>query len=101
MHDARKKAKRTRYAAETAIPALGDPAAALVKSMKSLQSLLGDHQDSVMTREALRELAGQAHGAGESSFTYGVLYGREEQRAAAAEAALPGEWEPIESMGGV
>ncbi|MEU4087043.1 CYTH and CHAD domain-containing protein [Streptomyces aureus] len=95
MHEARKKAKRTRYAAEAAAPALGAPAAGLVKSMKSLQSLLGDHQDSVMTREALRELSALAHAAGENTFTYGVLYGREEQRAAAAEAALPRAWEAI------
>ncbi|WP_328669095.1 CYTH and CHAD domain-containing protein [Streptomyces sp. NBC_00328] len=101
MHDARKKAKRTRYAAEAAAPALGGPAAGLVKSMKSLQSLLGDHQDSVMTREALRELAALAHAAGESSFTYGVLYGREEQRAVEAEAALPGTWEKIEAQAAV
>ncbi|MGC9538020.1 CHAD domain-containing protein [Streptomyces sp. UG1] len=92
LHEARKKAKRTRYAAESAVPALGDRAGKLVKSMKSLQNLLGDHQDSVMTREALRELARQAHAAGESSFTYGLLYGREEQRAAADEAALPQAW---------
>ncbi|MGW1068054.1 CYTH and CHAD domain-containing protein [Streptomyces aureus] len=95
MHEARKKAKRTRYAAEAAAPALGGPAAGLVKSMKSLQSLLGDHQDSVMTREALRELSALAHAAGENTFTYGVLYGREEQRAAAAEAELPQAWEAI------
>ncbi|MER5397665.1 CYTH and CHAD domain-containing protein [Streptomyces sp. NPDC002599] len=101
MHEARKKAKRTRYAAEAAAPALGGPAAGLVKSMKSLQGLLGDHQDSVMTREALRELAALAHAAGESSFTYGVLYGREEQRAAEAEAALPGTWEKIEAQAAV
>ncbi|MFG2308652.1 CHAD domain-containing protein [Streptomyces sp. NPDC048566] len=92
MHEARKRAKRTRYAAEAAVPALGAPAARLAKAMKSLQSLLGDHQDSVMTREALRELADLAHAAGEDSFTYGVLYGREERRAAATEAALPGAW---------
>ncbi|MFI0962112.1 CHAD domain-containing protein [Streptomyces sp. NPDC021080] len=98
MHEARKKAKRTRYAAEAAAPALGTPAAGLVKSMKSLQGLLGDHQDSVMTRDALRELAALAHAAGENSFTYGVLYGREEQRAAEAEAALPGAWETIEAQ---
>ena len=98
MHEARKKAKRTRYAAEAAAPALGAPATGLVKSMKSLQSLLGDHQDSVMTRETLRELAALAHAAGESSFTYGVLYGREEQRAAAVEAALPEAWEKIEAQ---
>ncbi|MGW1722893.1 CYTH and CHAD domain-containing protein [Streptomyces sp. NPDC002306] len=95
LHEARKKAKRTRYAAETAAPALGDPASALVKSMKSVQGLLGDHQDSVMVRQTLRELSAVAHAAGESSFTYGVLYGRAEQRAAAVEAGLPEVWREI------
>ncbi|MFF4830471.1 CHAD domain-containing protein [Streptomyces sp. NPDC001315] len=97
LHEARKKAKRTRYAAEAAAPALGDPATALVKSMKSLQTLLGDHQDSVMARETLRELSAVAHAAGESAFTYGLLYGREEQRAAAAEAELPEVWKEIKA----
>ncbi|MFE6485483.1 CHAD domain-containing protein [Streptomyces sp. NPDC057757] len=95
MHDARKKAKRTRYAAEAAAPALGGPADDLVKAMKSLQSLLGDHQDSVMAREAVLGLGAQAYAAGENAFTYGVLYGREEQRAAAAEAALPEAWAAV------
>jgi hypothetical protein len=54
-----------------------------------VQEVLGDHQDSVVARQALRELAVQAHAAGESSFTLGVLYGREEQRAAACERELP------------
>ncbi|MFF0832528.1 MULTISPECIES: CHAD domain-containing protein [unclassified Streptomyces] len=97
LHEARKKAKRTRYAAEAAIPALGSPAKSLAKSMKSLTSLLGEHQDSVMARHTLRELAAVAHAAGESTFTYGLLFGREEQRAAAAEAELPGLWAEIES----
>ncbi|MER6123601.1 CYTH and CHAD domain-containing protein [Streptomyces sp. NPDC001795] len=96
MHEARKKAKRTRYAAEAAAPALGKPAEALVKAMKSLQTLLGDHQDSVMAREALLELSAEAYAAAENAFTYGVLYGREEQRAAAAEAALPETWQTVE-----
>ncbi|MFB7495265.1 CHAD domain-containing protein [Streptomyces sp. NPDC056161] len=95
LHEARKKSKRTRYAAEAATPALGDPAAGLTKAMKSLQTLLGDHQDSVMAREALRELSAEAHIAEENTFTYGVLYGREEQRAAAVEAELPGAWQEV------
>ncbi|MCX4762143.1 CYTH and CHAD domain-containing protein [Streptomyces sp. NBC_01275] len=95
LHDARKKTKRTRYAAEAATPALGDPAKALAKSMKSLQSLLGEHQDSVMARETLRELSAVAHAAGESAFTYGLLYGHEERRAELAEGALPQAWERI------
>ncbi|WP_149548521.1 CYTH and CHAD domain-containing protein [Streptomyces marokkonensis] len=95
LHEARKKTKRTRYAAEAAAPALGKPANDLVKSMKSLQGLLGDHQDSVMARQTLRELAAVAHAAGESDFTYGVLHGREEHRAQLAEAALPETWSAI------
>ncbi|MCF4138309.1 CYTH and CHAD domain-containing protein [Streptomyces sp. Tue 6430] len=95
LHEARKKAKRTRYCAEAAAPALGAPAADLVRHMKSLQGLLGDHQDSVMARAALRDLAARAHAAGESAFTYGLLHGREERRAELAEAALPQAWETI------
>jgi CHAD domain-containing protein len=97
LHEARKKAKRTRYAAEAATPALGDPADALAHAAKALTTLLGDHQDGVMARRTLRELAAVAHAAGESTFTYGVLYGGEEARAAAAEADLPAAWERIRS----
>ncbi|MFF4396846.1 CHAD domain-containing protein [Streptomyces sp. NPDC001480] len=97
IHEARKKAKRTRYTAEAATPALGHPAAALTKAMKSLTQLLGDHQDSVMARLALRELSAVAHAAEEDTFTWGLLYGREEQRAAAVEAELPRVWEKARS----
>ncbi|MEU9322303.1 CYTH and CHAD domain-containing protein [Streptomyces canus] len=95
IHEARKKTKRARYAAETARPVLGKPAKTMVKSMKSLQNLLGEHQDSVMARQTLRELSAVAHAAGESAFTYGLLHGREEQQAAAVEAELPGFWDGI------
>ncbi|MBT3153434.1 CYTH and CHAD domain-containing protein [Streptomyces sp. CHD11] len=95
LHEARKKTKRTRYAAEAAAPALGTPAKDLVKAMKSLQGLLGDHQDSVMARQTLRELAAVAHAAGENTFTYGVLHAREERRAEIAENALPEAWASV------
>ncbi|MFV2119047.1 CHAD domain-containing protein, partial [Streptomyces sp. Act-28] len=83
LHEARKAAKRARYAAELAAPVLGRPARRSVKGMKAVQRLLGDHQDSVVAREALRDLAVQANGAGESSFTWGLLHAREEARGAA------------------
>ncbi|MYQ40203.1 CHAD domain-containing protein [Streptomyces sp. LamerLS-316] len=92
MHEARKAAKRVRYAAEAARPALGKPAKKFAKRMKSVQSVLGDHQDSVVARDALRTLAVQAHGAGESAFTWGLLYGREEAAAAERERELPEVW---------
>ncbi|MEV3930342.1 CYTH and CHAD domain-containing protein [Streptomyces sp. NPDC049944] len=92
MHEARKAAKRVRYAAEAARPALGGPARRFARRMKSVQSVLGDHQDSVLARDALRTLAVQAHGAGESAFTWGLLYGTEEAAAAARERELPEVW---------
>ncbi|EPH44491.1 CYTH and CHAD domain-containing protein [Streptomyces aurantiacus] len=93
MHEARKAAKRARYAGEAAKPALGKPAKRFAKRMKAVQKVLGDHQDSVVAREALRNLAIQAHAAGESAFVWGLLYGREEAAAAARERELPGVWE--------
>ncbi|MEU7164633.1 CYTH and CHAD domain-containing protein [Streptomyces morookaense] len=92
LHDARKAAKRARYAAEAATPALGGAARRFARQMKSVQTLLGDHQDSVMARGALREIAGEAQEAGEPTFTFGLLYGREEQQAAQDERELPDLW---------
>ncbi|MFF3627977.1 CHAD domain-containing protein [Streptomyces sp. NPDC002164] len=92
LHDARKAAKRARYAAEAACPALGKPARRFASRMKAVQTLLGDHQDSVVARDALRELAVQAHAAGEQGFTWGLLHGREEATAAEEERQLPAVW---------
>ncbi|MFJ5139678.1 CHAD domain-containing protein [Streptomyces sp. NPDC088707] len=92
LHEARKAAKRARYAAEAARPTLGKPAKRLAKRVKAVQSLLGEHQDAVVARGTLRELAIVAHGAGESAFTWGLLYGHEEAAAAAAERELPEVW---------
>jgi CHAD domain-containing protein len=92
MHDARKAAKRARYAGEAATPALGKVAKKFAKRMKAVQTVLGDHQDSVVAREALRNLAIQAHAAGESAFTWGLLYGQEQAQAAERERELPEVW---------
>ncbi|MFI2258755.1 CYTH and CHAD domain-containing protein [Streptomyces tubercidicus] len=92
LHGARKAAKRTRYAAEAARPALGGAAKKFAKRTKRVQQLLGDHQDSVVARGTLRELATQAQRAGEGGFTFGLLYGREEALAADRERALPDVW---------
>ncbi|MEV6332336.1 CYTH and CHAD domain-containing protein [Streptomyces sp. NPDC051909] len=93
LHEARKAAKRARYAGEAATPTLGKPAKRLAKRMKRVQSCLGDHQDSVVARAALLDLAAQAHEAGESAFTWGVLYGREQAAGDADERELPELWD--------
>ncbi|MEU0675806.1 CYTH and CHAD domain-containing protein [Streptomyces sp. NPDC006172] len=92
LHEARKKAKRLRYAAEAAGPALGKPAKRLSKSVKSVQKALGDHHDGVVARDALRRHAVAAHAAGEPGFTWGLLYGREQAAADAREESLPKLW---------
>ena len=46
---------------------------------KTIQSLLGDHQDSVVSRTNLLQEADAAHTAGEDTFTYGVLYQLEDE----------------------
>ncbi|MFD8192908.1 CYTH and CHAD domain-containing protein [Streptomyces wuyuanensis] len=92
MHDARKAAKRARYSGEAVTPVLGKPAKRFAKRMKAVQTVLGDHQDSVVARETLRDLAVQAHAAGESAFTWGLLFGREEATAADRERELPEVW---------
>ena len=75
LHETRKAAKRLRYAAEAARPALGGNARRLAKRAEELQEVLGAHQDDVVTAPVLRRVALSAHQAGESSFPYGILYG--------------------------
>jgi CHAD domain-containing protein len=77
LHQARKGAKQTRYAAEAVSPVLGMEAARLARRMKKLQSVLGDYQDTVVGRQITRELGIAAHLAGESAFSYGLFYGRD------------------------
>ena len=89
IHEARKAAKRARYAAEAALPALGGQASRQAAQAKDLQELLGDHHDSVVTRTVLRGLADQARSAGEDTFTYGVMYERQACAASEIERELP------------
>ena len=89
LHEARKAAKQARYAAEAAAPVGGAGAAALVAALEDVQELLGDQHDSVVTRDLLRTVAMQAHGAGENAFTYGRLHSAEAASATGVEAGLP------------
>jgi CHAD domain-containing protein len=88
LHEARKAAKRVRYTAEVAVPVLGAPAEALVVCMKQVQDVLGQAQDTVVTRQWCLRLASAAVGAGEDTFTYGRLHGLEEARAEHADRAF-------------
>jgi CHAD domain-containing protein len=71
LHVIRKRAKRLRY---TAAATGADDVS---KQAKAIQTLLGDHQDSVVSRDHLVQQADAAHAAGEDTFTYGLLYQQE------------------------
>jgi CHAD domain-containing protein len=81
LHEVRKAAKRARYAAETLTPLYGGEAKRFAKAAKGIQSILGDHQDSVVTQQVLRRLGVQAHLAGENGFSFGRLHGIEQASA--------------------
>ena len=80
LHEVRKAAKRLRYAAESAVPALDDEAADLAARAEEVQEVLGAHQDCVVSRDLLRQLAVQVHLDGGNAFTFGRLHAAEEQR---------------------
>lgn len=86
LHDARKAAKRARYAAEAAQPVIGARAAAVhADRYQRLQDLLGEHQDSLVSAELLRRLGTKAGSIqGENGFAFGILYEREQQAARTA-----------------
>ena len=75
LHRIRKGAKRLRYTAA----ATGE--GGVSERAKTIQTLLGDHQDSVVSRTHLSHQAEAAHAAGEDTFTYGLLYQMEDDLA--------------------
>jgi CHAD domain-containing protein len=101
LHRARKSVRRARFAAEVAAPAAGGKATRFAKRMKRVQSVLGEHQDAVIARAVVRDLAIGAHLAGENAFSYGLLYERDvcdgerlraEARRIWKKAARPSRW---------
>lgn len=75
LHRIRKGAKRLRYTAA----ATGE--GKVSERAKTIQTLLGDHQDSVVSRTHLSRQAEAAQAAGEDTFTYGLLYQLEDNLA--------------------
>lgn len=92
LHEARKAAKRARYAGEAVTPAFGKQARRFAKRMKKLQSVLGGHQDAVIAGAAARELGMAAHQVGENAFSYGVIVGLEDAEAAKLRQQARGTW---------
>ena len=89
LHEVRKHAKCARYAAEAVEPAFGQDARRFAAAMASLQEVLGDHQDGVVTKDLLREFGALAFLAGENGFSFGRLHALEQAKAEAAVRRWP------------
>ena len=92
LHEARKAAKRVRYATETLTGIYGKRARRLVRAMKRVQSRLGDHHDAFVTQQRLRELGDEAADTGDNAFVFGVLHAREERAIRTTDDEFVHEW---------
>jgi CHAD domain-containing protein len=91
LHDARKAAKRARYAGESVSRPFGKDAVAFAKAMEDVQEALGEHQDSVLTRERLRDLARHTSST-DAAFLYGRLHALEEAGAKQTQEHFDAAW---------
>ncbi|MCC6223958.1 MAG: CHAD domain-containing protein [Thermoleophilia bacterium] len=98
LHAIRIRGKRARYAAELAEPAAGRRATRFIAAAKAFQDVLGEHQDSVVAGERLREGVRRVGGKA-FAFVAGRLVEREEARHSAARAAFPEAWQRLERSG--
>ncbi len=93
LHDVRIRAKRTRYAAEAATPAVGSGAKAFAKHLARLQEVLGDHHDAVVAEDWLRLAADEATAA--EALAAGELIAVQRAEEAACRAAWPAVWKKV------
>ena len=94
-HEIRKAAKRIRYAAESVEPAFGAAATTMAEAAEDLQEVLGEHQDSVVARQALRDLGARMFLDGENTFTVGRLHALEQVRGDRAIAEFDAAWHAL------
>lgn len=98
LHEARKDGKRLRYAAEAAAPVSRKKAGRLADAAHGVQKILGDHQDSIVTRKVLRRLGAEAFVQGENGFSYGRLHALEQFAAVEAETRFHRDWKKFPSV---
>ena len=79
LHEVRKDAKRLRHAGESVMDIHGKRAAKLTKSAGRLQTVLGDHQDSVMAAALLRKLAATPDRPADTDLGFDGLLAMEER----------------------
>jgi len=92
LHRIRILAKRARYAAEAVAPVVGKAADAFARAAAKLQTILGEHQDSVTAQAWLRS----ARISGRRAFVAGELIAMEHVAAEDARAKWPEIWKALD-----
>ena len=92
LHAVRIRAKRARYAAEAVAPVIGEDATAFARAAAKLQTVLGEHQDSVTAQEWLRSV----RATGRRAFVAGELIAMERQAGQKARDDWPKTWKALQ-----
>jgi CHAD domain-containing protein len=90
LHAVRIEAKRCRYAAEAAAPAVGTPAAVFAEAVADLQQALGDYNDAVVSAGWLTQASGQMDAS--TAFLAGALHEAQNGFARRAKRRWPAAW---------
>jgi CHAD domain-containing protein len=90
LHEVRILAKRCRYAAEAVAPVAGDPARLLAAAVADVQTVLGDHQDTVVAEAWLRAAADELPG---TQAAVEALVGQQRSERHALRLAWPATWQ--------
>lgn len=99
LHQARKAAKRARYATEPLRPVFGGRAKKAVKRLKKLQSTLGEHHDAVVVRDYLVSLSEDDTALEPAAAVLvGALLERESREADDHEAAARHAWQRFRAV---
>jgi CHAD domain-containing protein len=96
LHAGRIRAKRARYAAELAAHELGRPGERFVAAAKSLQDVLGEHQDAFVAEEQVTAWAKENESAASA---VELLLERERDRRTNARAEWPAAWKKLKRLG--
>lgn len=88
LHEVRILAKRARYASEAVAPAAGKPAERFASALARVQTILGEHQDSVTAQAWLRGAAT----SGRPAFAAGELVAAERAAAEHSRERWWAEW---------
>jgi CHAD domain-containing protein len=94
LHAARIRVKRARYSAELAERSVGKGATAVIRDCKTLQDVLGDHQDAHVAEERIRALLTPRTKPAQA-IAAGRVIQRQHERRRAARAEYPAAWRAL------